>query len=96
MSAAERNASATDLGPENQVMKSINPDGFLPPPTDHGSVPNFWNSFSASHRRIQDGGWTRQVNVVDFPISKEFAGVNMKLNAGGIRELHWHAADEWA
>ncbi len=96
VSAAERNASATDLGPENQVMRSINPDGFLPPPTDHGSVPNFWNSFSAAHRRIQDGGWTRQVNVVDFPISKELAGVNMKLNAGGIRELHWHAADEWA
>jgi oxalate decarboxylase len=96
VSAAERNASATNLGPENQVMRSINPDGFLPPPTDHGSVPNFWNSFSASHRRIQEGGWTRQVNVVDFPISKELAGVNMKLNAGGIRELHWHAADEWA
>ena len=59
-------------------------------------MPNFWHSFSAAHRRIQDGGWSRQVNVEDFPISKELAGVNMKLNAGGIRELHWHAADEWS
>jgi oxalate decarboxylase len=24
------------------------------------------------------------------------AGVNMRLNAGGVRELHWHAAAEWA
>jgi oxalate decarboxylase len=51
---------------------------------------------SLSHRRIQDGGWARQVNVEDFPIAKDLAGVNMKLNAGGVRELHWHAADEWA
>ena len=48
------------------------------------------------HRRIQDGGWTRQVNVRDFPISTQIAGVNMRLTAGGIRELHWHKADEWA
>jgi oxalate decarboxylase len=24
------------------------------------------------------------------------AGVNMRLNAGGVRELHWHKASEWA
>src|SRR3989440_6535494 len=24
------------------------------------------------------------------------AGVNMRLPAGGVRELHWHTADEWA
>jgi oxalate decarboxylase len=56
----------------------------------------FWHSFSLSHRRIEDGGWARQVNQDDFPRSKDLAGVNMKLNARGIRELHWHAADEWA
>jgi oxalate decarboxylase len=36
------------------------------------------------------------VTVQDFPISKDIAGVNMRLTAGGIRELHWHAAAEWA
>jgi oxalate decarboxylase len=77
-------------------LQALNPNGYTPPPSDHGSVPNFWNSFSAAHRRIQEGGWSRQVNVEDFPISTAIAGVNMKLNAGGIRELHWHAADEWA
>ena len=29
-------------------------------------------------------------------ISKDIAGVNMRLNAGGVRELHWHKAAEWA
>jgi oxalate decarboxylase len=92
----EQNASAADPGPENDAIKSINADGFRPPSTDHGFVPDFWHSFSSAHRRVEDGGWSRQVNVEDFPISKELAGVNMKLNAGGIRELHWHAADEWS
>ena len=32
----------------------------------------------------------------DFAISEEISGVNMRLTAGGIRELHWHLASEWA
>ena len=27
---------------------------------------------------------------------KDLAGVNMRLEAGAIRELHWHTAAEWA
>ena len=95
-SKGEGNASASDPGPENNTLKSINPDVFRPPVTDRGLAPAFWNSFSAAHRRVQDGGWSRQVNVETFPLSTEIAGVNMRLTAGGIRELHWHAADEWA
>jgi oxalate decarboxylase len=96
VAAAERNDSASDPGPENSQLKALNQDNFLPPPTDHGSVPTFWSSFSGMHRRVQGGGWTRQVNQTDFPISGDIAGVNMRLTAEGIRELHWHAADEWA
>jgi oxalate decarboxylase len=92
----EHNESASDPGPENNELKALNRNGFVPPPTDHGSVPTFWNSFTAMHRRVEDGGWSRQVNATDFPISVDIAGVNMRLTAGGIRELHWHAADEWA
>jgi len=94
--AGEHGESATDPGPENTQLKALNSDNFMPPPTDHGTVPTFWNSFSAMHRRVQEGGWTRQVNQTDFPISTDIAGVNMRLTAGGVRELHWHAADEWA
>ena len=94
--AGKGDGSAGDPGPDNHALSALNADSVSPPATDHGSVPQFWNSFSLSHRRIQEGGWARQVNVVDFPISTEIASVNMKLNAGGIRELHWHEANEWA
>ncbi len=93
---AQHDKSATDLGPENQALKDSSPNTFMPPSTDHGEVQTFWSSFSAAHRRIQKGGWSRQVTVEDFPISKDIAGVNMRLTAGGIRELHWHNAAEWA
>jgi oxalate decarboxylase len=94
--SAERGASANNPGPENEALKALNPNSYLPPPTDHGDPRTFWSSFSLMHRRIQDGGWTRQVNVRDFPISTTIAGVNMRLTAGGLRELHWHKANEWA
>ncbi len=93
---ARGDASATDPGPQNKLVQEANPNTFMPPPTDHGEVQNFWQSFSVAHRRIQEGGWSRQVTVADFPIAKDLAGVNMRLTAGGIRELHWHMASEWA
>jgi oxalate decarboxylase len=93
---AEHNRSGSDAGPENTKLRDAQPNAFMPPPTDHGETPEFWNTFSAAHRRIQEGGWSRQVTVRDFPLSKDVAGVNMRLTAGGIRELHWHATGEWA
>lgn len=93
---ARTDRSGSDAGPENDLLKQANPNTFSPPVTDHGEVPTFWNSFSTAHRRVQEGGWSRQVTVADFPLSKDIAGVNMRLTAGGIRELHWHDAAEWA
>ncbi len=52
--------------------------------------------FSFAHKRIEEGGWTRQVTVRDLPISKKMAGVQMRLIKGGVRELHWHVGAEWA
>lgn len=95
-SAVEHGRSASNAGPENKLLRDLNPDGYLPPATDHGEVQTFWSSFSSAHRRIQEGGWSRQVTVADFPISTTIAGVNMRLAAGGVRELHWHDAAEWA
>jgi oxalate decarboxylase len=95
-SKAQSDQSSSNPGPENASLQNVNPNGFTPPPTDHGEAQNFWASFSAQHRRIQEGGWSRQVTVEDFPISKDIAGVNMRLLPGGVRELHWHNAAEWA
>jgi oxalate decarboxylase/phosphoglucose isomerase-like protein (cupin superfamily) len=44
----------------------------------------------------QEGGWTRQTTIREMPSSRELAGVNMRLDEGVIRELHWHTEAEWA
>src|SRR3982075_1034507 len=86
----------TDPGPRNLVRDKQNPHLLVPPSTDHGTLPNLRFSFSDAHMRLETGGWTRQVTVRELGISKNIAGVNMRLNAGGVRELHWHKAAEWA
>ena len=86
----------TDHGPHNPMRDAQNPDILNPPPTDHGTLPNLRFSFSDSHVRQESGGWTRQVTERELGVSKSIAGVNMRLNAGGIRELHWHKEAEWA
>ncbi len=90
----DRSASAP--GPGNTALDGQNPDSFLPPPTDAGGVPTFKYPFGLSHKRMQQGGWSREVTVRELPVSKSIAGVDMRLTAGGIRELHWHTAAEWA
>src|ERR1700757_3787087 len=82
--------SLRDPGPQNPALASQFPSVVTPPATDVGDMPQFWASFNNAHRRIQGGGWARQVTQADFPLSKDFSGVNMRLGAGGIRELHWH------
>jgi oxalate decarboxylase len=80
----------TDPGPRNLARDRQNPDILVPPSTDHGTLPNLRFSFSDSHMRLETGGWTRQVTSRELGVSKNIAGVNMRLNAGGVRELHWH------
>ncbi|HEX3681448.1 MAG TPA: cupin domain-containing protein [Bryobacteraceae bacterium] len=95
--AQNRNASnETDPGPRNLPLAKENPDSVWPPTTDNGSVKPFKYSFALSRKRIEKGGWTRQVTVRDLAISKDIAGVEMRLTAGGVRELHWHVEAEWA
>jgi oxalate decarboxylase len=88
--------SLRDPGPQNPALASQFPDAQNPPATDAGGMPQFWASFNNAHKRMQNGGWARQVTQADFPISEDIAAVNMRLAAGGIRELHWHLAAEWA
>ncbi len=49
-----------------------------------------------AHNRLQGAGWARQVTMRELPAATTLAGVNMRLNPGGIRELHWHKQAEWA
>ena len=86
----------TDPGPQDPIRSRQNPDLLNPPKTDHGTLPNLRFSYADSHVRQESGGWTRQITERELGISKAIAGVNMRLNAGGIRELHWHKEAEWA
>lgn len=90
-----RDASQTP-GPHDPREEALNPDELNPPPTDHGNLGTLKYSFSEAHNRHTDAGWAREVTVRNFPISKEMAGVDMRLPKGAVRELHWHKPAEWA
>ena len=93
---AEKDTSASNPGQENKPLLDENPSSNTPPPTDHGDIGPVWYSFDLVHKRVQEGGWTHEVNSKVLPTSTDLAGVNMRLTAGSFREFHWHTADEWA
>jgi oxalate decarboxylase len=89
--------SKSDPGPANPDLDRQNPDSIWPPSTDSKSlVHTFKYPFSFANKRTYEGGWSREVTVRELAVSKSLAGVNMRLTAGGVRELHWHTAAEWA
>ena len=88
--------SVTDPGPQNPAISGQFPSAFSPMPTDVGNMPLSWASFNNAPRRIQNGGWAREVTQSDFQVADTLAGVNMRLTSGGIREMHWHQFAEWA
>lgn len=45
---------------------------------------------------LNGSGWARQENTNVMPDAKEMAGVDMRLEPGAYRELHWHVASEWS
>jgi oxalate decarboxylase len=85
-----------DPGPQDPGLAGNEPAFQNPPATDVNGMPQFWTSFNLSPKRIQNGGWARQITVDDFKISTTIAGVNMRLGPNGVRELHWHQQAEWA
>src|SRR5579859_501327 len=94
--AGRQGNSKSDPGPENDPLLRENPNANMPPFTDRGNPGPIWYSFDLAPKRLQGGGWTRQVTQRELPPSRDLAGVNMRLTAGSFRELHWHTADEWA
>jgi oxalate decarboxylase len=95
-SKPEHDRSENDSGPTNASVDTENPSSGNPPPTDSGGLPPFKYPFSFGHKRLHSGGWSREVTVRELEVSKTMAGVDMRLTAGGVRELHWHNAAEWA
>lgn len=44
--------------------------------------------------RMKEGGWAREATFRELPASKVLAEVNMRLESGVYRELHWHNESE--
>ena len=84
------------IGPSNPSRQAQSPDRVNPPATDSGTLPTLRWSFSDSHVKMREGGWSRQTTIREIPSSTDLALVNMRLKAGGVRELHWHKPAEWA
>jgi oxalate decarboxylase len=95
-SAGHTAPNETNPGAKNLPLAAENPDSEWAPSTDSGTVKPFKYSFAVAHNRIESGGWTRQVTARELPISTSIAGVEMRLTAGGVRELHWHVEAEWS
>ncbi|KAH9930061.1 oxalate decarboxylase [Fomitopsis serialis] len=84
------------MAQQNIPLQQMNPDLLAPPTTDNGDIPNLKWSFTMSTNRLQTGGYARQQNINQMSIATSMAGVDMRLEAGAIRELHWHKTAEWA
>ena len=91
-----KGANEAEMGPKDLQLEGQNNDSGYPPETDSGGQPPFKYPMAFAHKRVEAGGWTRQVTVRDMPTSKAMAGVEMRLIKGGVRELHWHVGSEWA
>jgi hypothetical protein len=74
---AQQDKNGSDAGPENALWKEANPNT-----PDHGEVETFWNSFSVSLQRVQNGEWSRQVEGKGFSDFDGIAGVNTRLTGG--------------
>ncbi len=61
-----------------------------------GIVPhNFSHRMMAQEPIIADGGWVRITDSTNFPAASTIAAALVNVEPGAMRELHWHAADEW-
>jgi hypothetical protein len=56
----------TDPGPQDPGIAGHEPSFLNPPATDVNGMPQFWASFNLAPKRIQNGGWVRQITQDDF------------------------------
>ena len=74
----------TDPGPQDPTLAGTQPAFLNPPATDVNGMPQYWASFNLAPKRIQNGGWARQITQDDFSVSTTISGVNMRLGPGAF------------
>src|SRR5258708_2202664 len=62
--------SKSDPGPTNPAIDAANPDSNYPLSSDAGGVQTFKYPFSFAHKRLHEGGWSREVTQRELAVSK--------------------------
>jgi oxalate decarboxylase len=87
--ARDGHAAGYDAVPDDDAMKTV--------PRKPGDPVTFSISLDRNPIKAMSGGWAREVNARHLPLATGIAGAHLFMNAGGSREMHWHAtAAEWA
>ncbi|TXM94608.1 cupin domain-containing protein [Methylobacterium sp. WL116] len=85
---ADGHAAGYDVAPASKFASTI--------PRKVGDAVSFTTSLDKGLLKATSGGWARDVTARILPIATDIAGAHLYLNAGGVREMHWHTSDEWA
>jgi oxalate decarboxylase len=81
-------AAGYDVAPASDYMPLI--------PRRAGDPVTFTASLDKSPIKATSGGWARDITAKSLPVATDIAGAHLYLNAGGVREMHWHSSAEWA
>ena len=81
-------AAGYDVAPASEYVPLI--------PRRTGDPVTFTASLDKSAIKATSGGWARDMTSRGLPIATDLAGAHLFLNAGGVREMHWHNSAEWA
>jgi oxalate decarboxylase len=61
-----------------------------------GLVPQrYSHRMMAQEPILVDGGWVRITDSTNFPAASTIAAALVNVEPGAMREIHWHANDEW-
>ena len=75
-------AAGYDVSAASDYLKTI--------PRKAGDPVVFTTSLDNGPIKATSGGWARDVTTKSLPIATDIAGAHLYLNAGGVREMHWH------
>jgi oxalate decarboxylase len=87
-SSSDGHAAGYDVSAASDYLKTI--------PRKSGDPVVFTASLDNGPIKATSGGWARDITTKGLPIATDIAGAHLYLNAGGVREMHWHNSAEWA
>src|SRR3984893_13043376 len=85
---SDGHAAGYDVSAASDYLKTI--------PRKSGDPVVFTASLDNGPIKATSGGWARDITTRNLPIATAIAGAHLYLNAGGVREMHWHDSAEWA